>query len=455
MTRAERPTIELSGWGLHPRSSCRLDEPETLTDLARALDRRGTIARGLGRSYGDPAINAGGQVLGMTRLDRYLAFDATTGTLRTEAGVSLARIIHDFAPRGFFPAITPGTKFVTVGGCIANDVHGKGHHAQGSFARSVSEMRVMLADGSIVTASRTENPDLFWASFGGMGLVGIVIEATLSLRRIETTYYRQKAIVVGDLNEMLDAFDETDAQYPYSVAYIDPLAKGDRLGRGVLTVGDHATPADLGPAKAKDPLRLSGGQLVSVPFELPSLTLNPLTIRVVNATIKTVLSKAGDLAHYEKFFYPLDAIGHWNRGYGKRGFTQYQFVVPLRDGRRSMRAILEAIVSSGSLPFLNILKRMGEASGGHLSFPFEGYTFAIDFPIRGDTARLTKRLDAMVREAGGRIYLGKDAFLDAATFEGMYPRLAEWRAIKAKYDPTSVFVSDLGRRVGLVDGRPR
>jgi decaprenylphospho-beta-D-ribofuranose 2-oxidase len=314
-------------------------------------------------------------------------------------------------------------------------------------------MEVLLADGSVVTASRDENPDLFWASFGGMGLLGVVVEATLSLRRIETTYYRQRAIVVGNLDEMLDAFDETDAQYPYSVAYIDPLATGEHLGRGVLTVGDHAGLADLRPAQAKTPLRLSGGQLVSVPFELPSLTLNPVTIRMVNATIKTVLAKAGDLAHYEKFFYPLDAVGHWNRGYGRRGFTQYQFVVPLRDGRRSMRSILEAIVSSGSLPFLNILKRMGKASGGHLSFPFEGYTFAIDFPIRDDTERLTKRLDAMVLEAGGRIYLGKDAFLDAPTFRAMYPRLDEWRAIKERYDPRSVFTSDLGRRVGLVGAR--
>ncbi len=444
------PLVELSGWGLYPRGQSRLVEPESLSELASLVDRRGTIARGLGRSYGDPAVNSGGQVLGMTRLDRYVGFDDATGVLRCEGGMTLGRIIADFAPRGWFPMITPGTKQVTVGGCIANDVHGKGHHAQGSFVTSVRSMRVWCADGNVVTASRDEHSDLFWACFGGMGLLGVVVEATLQLRRIETTYYRQEAIVVPNLDAMLDAFDENNAINPYSVAYIDPVASGDRLGCGVLTVGDHATVADLPARLQRNPLWVSAGYLASVPFELPSATLNPLTVRLVNRTIKTVLARASRVAHYEKFFYPLDAIGHWNRGYGPRGFTQYQLVVPLTDGRRVMRQLLSAIVSSGNLPFLNVLKRMGPSSGGPLSFPIEGYTFAIDFPIRAETASLVARLDAMVLEAGGRIYLGKDAFVDAGTFRAMYPRLDEWLAVKQRYDPNGVFVSDLARRVGLV-----
>ena len=442
--------IEISGWGLFPRAASYLLEPDSLSVLERELDARGTIARGLGRSYGDAAVNSGGQVLAMTHLDRFLAFDEKTATLRCEAGTSLERIIAELGPRGFFPMITPGTKYVTVGGCIANDVHGKGHHAQGSFAECVKSMRILLADGTVVNASRDENADLFWATFGGMGLLGVIVDATIALRRIETTYYRQKAIVARNLDEMLDAFDETNSVYPYSVAYIDPLAKGARLGCGVLTVGDHASLEDLPPRLSRDPLRISGSEIVAVPLELPSSTLNPLTIRLVNVVIKTVLSQAGAIAHYEKFFYPLDAIGHWNRGYGKKGFTQYQFVVPLEGGRESMRRILEAIVSSGSLPFLNVLKRMGKASGGHLSFPFEGYTFAIDFPIRGGTRDLAAKLDKMVLDAGGRIYLGKDAFVDAPTFRSMYPRLPEWLEIKRRIDPKNVFVSDLARRVGLL-----
>jgi decaprenylphospho-beta-D-ribofuranose 2-oxidase len=448
--RTDMSSTELSGWGLYPRSRCHLVEPDSLTDVERSIDPRGTIPRGVGRSYGDAALNRDKLVLGMRRLDRFISFDASTGILICEGGVTLSRIIRSFAPRGWFPMITPGTQHVTVGGCIANDIHGKGHHAQGSFATSVVSMRVLGADGSISTLNRSENSDVFWASFGGMGLLGVVVEATLKLRAIETTFYKQRAIVVNDLEEMLDAFDANDSLYPYSVAYIDPIAKGKDLGRGVLTVGDHARLEDLPLRLSKHPLHTSGDQLVSVPFELPQATLNALTARLVNVAIKQVLAHGAPIAHYEKFFFPLDAIGHWNRGYGKSGFTQYQFVIPLTDGRRVMRDILSTIVSSGSMPFLNILKRMGRASGGHLSFPIEGYTFAIDFPIRPDTAALTKRLDAMVREASGRIYLGKDAFVDAETFRAMYPRLDEWLSIKRRCDPNNVFVSDLARRVGLI-----
>jgi decaprenylphospho-beta-D-ribofuranose 2-oxidase len=420
--------------------------------LVRRLDRRGTVARGLGRSYGDAALNAKGQVLGMTRLDRYLGYDERTGVLTCEAGVSLEQIVRDFAPRGWFPLITPGTKFVTVGGCIANDVHGKAHHVQGSFSTCVDSMRVLLASGDIVTASRTEHEDLFWATFGGMGLLGIVLDVTLQLRRIETTYFRQRAIAVSDLRSMLEAFEENDADYPYSVAYVDPVATGPRLGSGVLTVGDHAALDELPRALSSHPRWVADPAKLTVPFELPEFALNPVSIRALNVVVKWVLANAGQFAHYEKFFYPLDAIGHWNRGYGRRGFTQYQFVVPLREGYERMRGILKTIVSSGSLPFLNVLKKLGREGGGILSFPCEGYTLAIDFPIRTDTAALIARLDAMVLDAGGRVYLGKDAFLEPSTFRAMYPQVDAWLRTKAKYDPDGVFVSDLARRVGLVSG---
>jgi FAD/FMN-containing dehydrogenase len=439
----------LAGWGNNLRADCQLAEPELPGEATAWLDRAGTVARGLGRSYGDAALNGGGQVLGLRKLDRYLAFDEATGTLTCEAGVSLEAIIRDFAPRGWFPMVTPGTKFVTVGGCIANDVHGKAHHVQGCFSASVDALAVLLASGAVVEATRETNSDLFWATFGGMGLLGVVLTATLRLRRIETTYFRQRSLKVGDLAEMLAALDEQDKSFPYSVATIDVLATGARLGRGVITVGDHAPRDELPPSLAADPLRVSGPPKLTVPFELPELTLNRLTIRAVNAFVQRTQARAAPFGHYEKFFYPLDMLAHWNRGYGRRGFAQYQFVIPFSDGLPRMREILGAILSAGELPFLNVLKRFGKESGGVLSFPREGYTLAIDFPIRANTVALLRRLDGMVLAAGGRVYLGKDSYLEAATFGAMYPALERWLAIKAKYDPEGVFTSDLGRRVGL------
>jgi decaprenylphospho-beta-D-ribofuranose 2-oxidase len=382
-----------------------------------------------------------------------LSFDESTGTLTCEAGLSLDQVIREFTPRGWFPMITPGTKFVTVGGCIANDIHGKAHHVQGSFSNCVDEMKILLANGEVVVASRTENPELFWATFGGMGLLGVVLTATIRLRKIETSYFRQKSLRVESLEEMLSVLEEQDQLFPYSVATIDVFARGPRLGRGVVTVGDHATRAELPASFSQAPLRLASRSHLTVPFELPDFTLNPLTMRLVNAIILRIQAGARPLGHFENFFYPLDKLSHWNRGYGRRGFTQYQFVLPFADGARRLRDILTAIFSAGELPFLNVLKRMGKSTQSPLSFPAEGYTLAIDFPMRKNTRALLQRLDAMVLDGGGRVYLGKDSFLDAATFRAMYPSVAGWLETKAKYDPENVFTSNLGRRVGLVTPR--
>ncbi|MEY4510558.1 MAG: hypothetical protein RLZZ450_2680 [Pseudomonadota bacterium] len=443
-------TTTLSGWGRNLRAECFFTQVEVPSEIKGHLDKSGTIARGLGRSYGDPALNSGGQVLGLARVDRYLAFDDGTGTLTCEAGVSLAQIIHDFAPRGWFPLITPGTKFVTVGGCIANDVHGKAHHAQGCFSACVDSMTVLLASGEVVVASREQHADLFWGTFGGMGLLGIVLTATLRLRKIETTYFRHESIYAPDLDAMLNAIDESNDKYPYSVATIDAVATGAKLGRGYLSVGDHARRDELPEKLAKEPLRISGDPLITLPFELPGLVMNPLSIRVGNALILKIQSSKAPFKHYENFFYPLDMAAEWNRMYGRRGFAQYQFVLPFENSRPNLRNILMTILSAGELPLLNVLKRFGKESGGTLSFPREGYTFAIDFPIRDHTVALTRKLDAMVLDAGGRTYLGKDSYVEAHTFRAMYPAIDEWLKVKAKYDPHNVFVSDLGRRVGLV-----
>ena len=441
--------IELSGWGLYPRSRATLREPETVDGVRALLSERGTIARGLGRSYGDPAMNDHRLVVGMTRFDRVLAFDAATGVVRCEAGVSLSRLIELFAPRGWFPLITPGTRHVTVGGCIANDVHGKAHHAQGSFLESVLSLRMLLASGELVELSRTSQPELFSACFGGMGLLGIIVDATLQLRRVSTTWFKQRAFVADSLEALLEVMAEQDERFPYSVANIDPLATGRALGRGVLTVGDHAALEELPKKLAKRALDPGGSSLVDIPIELPSFTINPLTLRALHAVIKQVLARGAPFVHADQFFYPLDALTNWNRGYGPRGFTQYQFVIPRADGAKRLKEILTAITDVGSLPALNVLKRLGPANAAPLSFPMDGYTLAIDFPIRDSTRALTQRLDAIVLDAGGRNYLGKDAFLDPATFERMYARHREWRELKAKVDPLNVFQSDLSRRVGL------
>ncbi|MCA9547065.1 MAG: FAD-binding oxidoreductase, partial [Myxococcales bacterium] len=368
----------LAGWGNHPRVACQVVRPETQRALRRSVAQASgaepVIARGLGRSYGDPAVSDQGRVVDCTRLDRYVDFDPRTGLLTCDAGVSLEQILRDFVPRGFLPMISPGTKFVTVGGCIANDVHGKAHHADGCFSRCVHSMQVLLASGEVVTASPTEHADLFWASFGGMGLLGIITQATIQLRKVETTYFRQQAVVVENLDEMMDALDAHNHE-PYLVAWVDSLATGDRLGRGVITLGDHATRAELPEKLASNPLAVSPPSPLAVPFEMPSGLLNTATIRALNVVLDQVQRRAAPIAHYEKFFYPLDFVGEWNRGYGGKGFTQYQFVIPLADGRAHIRELLEIIATSGQAPFLNVLKRMGpERPETMLSFPFEGYT---------------------------------------------------------------------------------
>ncbi len=407
--------------------------------------------RGLGRSYGDQSVDTEAVVVATRNLNHFLSFDAEQGILTCQSGVSLADIIQTFAPRGWFPIINPGTKYVTVGGAIANDIHGKGHHRDGSFATCVLSFTVRVADGSTLTASREEHADLFWACFGGLGLLGIILTVTMQLERIETTYYQQKAVRVKGLDEMLEALRAYDEHYRYSVAWINPEARGSRLGEGVLTVGNQAKVDDLPRHLRKDPLRLHDAPRLKVPFFLPNLSLNPATLTVLNQLIYRMQYHQRPLSHYDKFLFPLDFVHQWNKGYGARGFVQYQFVVPTAAGS-AIRKILETIAASRCLPFLNVLKKMGAGSTeqASLSFPFEGLTFAIDFPVTRHLRPLTQRLDQMVLAAGGRIYLGKDALLDQETFRAMYPHYPDWLAIKRQYDPEGRFTSALAKRLGLV-----
>jgi len=442
---------KIAGWGNFPWAKSRVYQyhnPHAATQIF--AQEKNLIPRGLGRSYGDQAINEQNGVLLSEKLNRYIAFNSENGELTCEAGVSFADIIDTFAPRGWFPMITPGTKYITVGGAIANDVHGKAHHVDGSFANCVKEFTILLADGRVLSTSREENEDLFWANFGGLGLLGVILTATIQLRKIETTYFRQQAVKVNNLDELLDALDEYDESYAYSVAWVDSFKKGKSLGKGVLTLGNAAKLDELPPKLKKAPLLVSGPAKLALPLYMPEFSLNRLTVSMLNKAIETTQKGAAAFAHYDKFFYPLDAIGLWNKGYGKKGFIQYQFVIPFENGRENIRTILQKIVTSNHLPFLNVLKKFGEENAKSiLSFPMPGYTFAIDFPVRKGLEELTQTLDDMVADFGGRIYLGKDATLSADSFRKMYPQHENWLNIKRKYDPDDKFNSNLSRRLAL------
>lgn len=442
----EKQTI-LSGWGNYPKANSYVIIPSGVTDLQASVLNKQVIARGLGRSYADQAIHTNRKVCICTRLHHFLSWDETEGILECEAGTSLEEIIRTFAPRGWMPMICPGTKFVTIGGAIANDIHGKAHHCDGSFVNCVISFTILLADGTITTASREINSDLFLANFGGLGLLGIILTAKIRLRKVETTYFRQQSVKVDNLDEMLAALEQYK-DYNYSVAWIDPLATGKKLGSGVLTVGNAASLKELPHPLKKEPLKIHHLSKLNVPFFLPNITLNNVTVRLLNKMIGTVQNSNKTFVHYEKFFFPLDMINNWNKGYGKRGFIQYQFVIPEEKGRSNLNQIMERIASSGCSPFLNVFKKMGEGQGV-MSFPFKGYTLAIDFPVTKGLRNFTRELDQLVVGAGGRIYLGKDAMLDKATFRQMYPRYEEWLAVKAKYDPDNKFSSDLSTRLGL------
>lgn len=445
---ATKQKEKLAGWGNFPVTASYNFYPSTEKEVLKTVKQGNLVPRGLGRSYGDQAINENGRVAICTHLNHFLEWNENEGILECEAGVSLEEIINVFGPKGWLPMICPGTKFVTIGGAIANDIHGKAHHVDGSFFNCVISFTVMLASGEVVTASRTEHADLFEASFGGLGLLGVILTAKIRLRKIETTYFKQKSIKVKNLEEMLKALEEY-SHFNYSVAWVDPLAKGSKLGSGVLTVGNAAGLNDLPASLRKEPLKLHKKSKITVPFFLPGFLLNSITVRMLNRVIAFVQNSPKEFIHYEKFFFPLDMINNWNKGYGKRGFIQYQFVIPPgQEGAENVRKIIQMIASSGCTPFLNVFKKMGQGQG-ILSFPFEGYTLAIDFPVTKNLHAFTKKMDAEVLKAGGRIYLGKDSMLDKEMFQAMYPQYGQWLSIKRKYDPENVFTSDIGRRLGL------
>ncbi|MEV4785773.1 FAD-binding oxidoreductase [Streptomyces tuirus] len=442
----------VTGWGRTAPTAARLIRPRSYEEAAAAVrdcGARGGIPRGLGRAYGDAAQNAGGSVLDMTALDRVHAIDADGGTVLCDAGVSLHRLMEVLLPLGWFVPVTPGTRYVTVGGAIGADIHGKNHHVSGSFARHVLALELLTADGEIRTV--IPGTPLFDATAGGMGLTGVILTATIRLQPVETSLMSVDTERATDLDDLMARLAATDHRYRYSVAWIDLLARGAATGRAVLTRGDHA-PLDALPARLRrDPLAFRTPRLPATPEILPEGLLSRTTVGLFNELWyrKAPRARTGRLQRISPFFHPLDGVPHWNRVYGRGGFVQYQFVVGY--GREdALRRIVRRISERRCPSFLAVLKRFGESDPGWLSFPVPGWTLALDIPagLPGLGAFLDE-LDEEVAAAGGRVYLAKDARLRPELLAAMYPRLDDFRELRARLDPRGVFVSDLARRLSL------
>ena len=448
---------DLSGWGRYPVTRAQVARPERRAEVFEAFGERngsGMLAHGLGRSYGDAALLDGGKVVLTRRLDRMLDFDPETGWLRCEAGASIEDILETFVPRGFFPPVTPGTKFVTVGGALGCDVHGKNHHVDGCWSNHVRNVELLTASGDVVTCDREQEPELFAATVGGMGLTGISLAMDVKLTPIHNPWIAMESVRVENLDHFFEVSAESGS-FTHTVSWIDCVKRGRAMGRGIFMRGRHANPDEVGHAGALGKLIDAAHPVLAVPLDGPNWLLNNASIRIFNEAYfrKHPKGQKNVLQHYDPFFYPLDFVRDWNRIYGKRGFLQYQLAVPKEGDNAPLRAVLDAITRSGMGSFLAVIKEFGDISNGGLSFPIPGVTLALDFANYGaPLLDLMERLDAIVVEAGGRVYLGKDARVSRATFRRMYPEWEAWKAVRDQWDPNGVFQSDLGRRLGLVGG---
>jgi len=455
--------VTLTGWGRVAPTGADLAVPASDAEAAallRSLSGRPAIARGLGRSYNNAAQSAGGVVISTSGLNRIVSLDPATGVVTAEAGVSLEQLMVAGLPHGWFVPVSPGTRQVTVGGAIAADVHGKNHHSAGSFASHVASFDIIFPSdgngdgdgaGQPHTVTPQGDPELFWATAGGMGLTGFITRATIQLKRVETSLLRVDTVKTRDVDETMAVLAEHDAKYGYTVAWSDDLTTGGRLGRSVITSGDFAAPGDLSDRQRAMRFAFNPRARLAAPGFFPPGLMNRHSIRLANAAwyAKAPRLREGELQTISQFFHPLDGIKNWNRVYGPGGFRQYQYVIPF-GAEAAVRRSFEMVSANRAPSFVTVLKRMGQANAGLLSFPIAGWTLALDFPARTPgLGPLLDQLDQLVVAHGGRVYLAKDSRVSPATLAEMYPRLEEFRKLRAELDPQGALTSDLSRRLGL------
>jgi decaprenylphospho-beta-D-ribofuranose 2-oxidase len=450
-TRSE-DVLGLSGWGRYPRAHSTVVSPSDLSELASLLKHtlsRPIIARGMGRSYGDAALNEGGVVLSLTQLNRIESFDPTLGVLRCEGGATLEGLIALVLPQGFFFPVTPGTRSVTVGGAIAADVHGKNHHGSGTFSNWVEELELLTATGDLLRCSRQENADAFWATVGGMGLTGFIVRATLRLLKVESAYVRLRLQATEDFDDTVDRLERADQCSEYTIAWVDFASHGRKFGRALLMDGSHARRDEV-PGKVREPLALAHRSALKVPFAVPLAPKSRRLIQVFNELYFRASSVGPSrLVDFDEFFYPLDGIADWNLLFGQQGFIEIQAVLPEPRAAERVREVIEVLQSTGATPFLAALKRFGEEGSGLLSFPKRGISENIDLPVSPVLPGVTRRMAESIVDRGGRIYLAKDAVLERDLLAPGYPRLERFQHIVNELDPTGRISSSLSRRLGL------
>lgn len=401
---------KVTNWGNYPIVEKEMRSDDSFKKIKEfVLNNNEVIARGNGRCYGDSSL--GEHIFSTKKLNKFISFDRLNGIIECESGVLLSDVLEIAVPQGYFLYVTPGTKFVSVGGAIASDVHGKNHHAEGCFSEYVIEFKLMIENGDVITCSREENSDKFWATIGGMGLTGIILTAKFKLKNIESAYIRQESIKAENLDEIFTLFEESE-NWTYTVAWIDCLQKGKNIGRSILMRGEHAFQHELPQNLREKPLRLKKKFEPTVPFYFPGFVLNALTVKIFNFLYykKQAKKEVKSFTDYETFFYPLDFVNDWNKIYGKSGFIQYQMMIPKESGKEGMKKILETIANSGNGSFLAVLKLYGkENPQAYNSFPFEGYSLALDFKVNSKLKKLISQLDDIVEQYNGKIYLTKDS----------------------------------------------